>query len=139
MVSHSEIVDLPIDSVWIHFVNKIEHPENFVPGVSDVIINEKTNEHVIRTMHIVSPKGEKAIMVENITHAPYWVKFSIIDHPVFTGFVDNVAEKISESRTRITFAIHWVNKQTAEPFADQDLVRNAVLKTADFMMKSKIG
>ena len=53
MVSHSASVNAPLATVWEHFVCKIEHPEHFVPGVSHVVIREKTDDYVVRAMLII--------------------------------------------------------------------------------------
>lgn len=135
MVSHSETIQVPIEKVWEHFIYKIEHPEHFVPGVSNVIIKEKTADYVMRTMDITNPAGVKATVVEKITYAPYWVKFLIVDHAINEGYVDNLAEKISDTETRITYSIHWKNKQTGEAFSNADIPKMAVLKTVDYILQ----
>lgn len=137
MVSYSETIEAPIESVWKHFLYKIEHPEHFVPGVSNVIVKEKTDSYVIRQMDIYLPNQPTVTFTEKITHSPYQVKFLIIDHPIHKGYVDNVAEKISDTQTKITFTLNWINKSTEEPVINQDIVKNAVLKTVDYIMKSK--
>lgn len=137
MVSHSEIINAPIATVWKHFIYKIEHPEHFVPGVSNVVIREKTNDYVVRAMDIALPGGANTTVVEKITHEPYVVKFEILEHPVYTGHVINLAEVVSENETKITYALHWVNKTTGEPFSNQDGPKSAVLKTVEFILNSK--
>lgn len=134
MPSYSKNIPLPIAIVWKHFLLKINHPENFVPGVSNVIIKEKNENFVVRAMDIALPSGT-ATVVEKITATPYTVKFLIVEHPVFTGYVDNVAEMISENETKITYSLNWVNKATGEPMLDEEIVKNAVLKSIDFMLK----
>jgi hypothetical protein len=135
MVSYTTNIKVPIEKVWQHFIYKIEHPENFVPGVSNVIIKEKTADFVIRDMDIILLDGSKATLTEKITHAPYTVKFSIINHPVYSGYVDNLAEKISDNETKITFSLHWINKQSGEPFSNPEIAKNAVLKTVDYILQ----
>ncbi len=135
MVSYTTNIKVPIEKVWQHFIYKIEHPENFVPGVSNVIIKEKTADLVIRDMDIALPDGSRAILTEKITHAPYTVKFLIINHPIYSGYVDNIAEKISDNETKITFSLHWINKQTGEPFSNPEIAKKAVLKTADYILQ----
>lgn len=137
MVSHSEIVAFPIDKVWEHFIYKVKHPEHFVPGVSNVVLVETTNDYVIREMDIQPPHGEKIRIRERITRAPNWVKFEILDHPIFSGHVDNLAERISENETRITYTQCWENKITGEAHKDPKLIEMAVLKTVAYILNSK--
>jgi len=135
MVSYSTNVRASLETVWQHFIYKIEHPENFVPGVSNVVIKERAPDFIIRDMDIVLPDGAKTTVSEKITHFPYCVKFLIIDHPIYSGHVDNIAERISDNETKITFALHWVNKKTGEPFSNEDVAKKAVQKTADYILQ----
>jgi hypothetical protein len=134
MTSYSAHVQLPIAQVWEHLIYKIEHPENFVPGVTQVTILEKTPEQVTRSMELHLPDGNQAQVIENITHTPYLVRFTLVHHPVYTGYVDNLAETITENETRLTYTMHWVNKITGEPMANAELIKNAVLKSIDYMV-----
>ena len=137
MISHSTTIPVTIENVWKHFLNKIAHPENFVPGVSNIeILEEKPNE-VIRAMDIQTPNTPKIRFTEKITWSPYWVKFEIIDHPFHKGYVDNLAEKISDIETKITFTLNWKNKLTGEDFTQQEIITNAVNKTASYILEKE--
>ena len=137
MISHSTTIPVSIANVWKHFLNKIAHPENFVPGVSNIeILEEKPNE-VFRAMDIQTPNAPKIRFTEKITWSPYWVKFEIIDHPFHTGYVDNLAEKISDTETKITFTLNWKNKVTGEDFTQQEIITNTVNKTAAYIVEKE--
>lgn len=137
MITYSANIKVPIAVVWEHFLRKIEHPENFVPGVSNVTIKENTDQYIIREMDIEPLGGPKVRLIEKITHSPYWVKFSIIDHPIYSGYVDNLAERISDNETKITFTLNWVYKDTREPFQNEEMIKNAVIKTVNFISNSE--
>lgn len=128
MTSFSVIVTAPLEKVWESLMYKIEHPEAFVPGVGNVIIIEKTDGFVLRQM-TVAVEGNSVKIIEKITSAPYLIRFEIIDHPQFEGYVDNEAVAISKNETQITFTMNWVDKQTKIQFGNSDLIKNAVLKT----------
>jgi len=136
MISYSQIINVPLDVVWKNFLYKIKHPENFVPGVSNVLVKEQNADYVIREMDIVSPSGLTDRIIEKITFSPNWVNFSIVHHPIYSGFVYNLAEKISDNETKVTFSINWQNKVTGEFFSNDDVVKNAVLKTIEFILTS---
>jgi ribosome-associated toxin RatA of RatAB toxin-antitoxin module len=137
MISHSTTIPASIENVWKNFLLKIAHPENFVPGVSNIeILEEKPNE-VLRAMDIQTPNAPKIRFTEKITWSPYWVKFEIIDHPFHTGYVDNLAEKISDTETKITFTLNWKNKVTGEDFTQQEIITNAVNKTAAYILEKE--
>ena len=137
MISYSENIKVPLDVVWQHFIYKIEHPENFVPGVSNVAIKENNDAYIIREMDIESHGGLKVRLIQKITYSPYCVRFLIIDHPLYSGYVDNIAERISDNETKITFSLNWINKETGETFSNGEMIKNAVLKTVAFILDSK--
>lgn len=128
MASYSVNVNASLENVWNHLIHKIEHPEAFVPGVGNVIILEKTDDFVIRQMTI-NVENNPINIIEKITAEPYLVRFEIIEHPQFAGYVDNEAMAISENETQITFTMNWVDKETKIPFENPELIKNAVLKT----------
>ena len=137
MISHSTVIPISIENVWKHFLIKIAHPENFVPGVSNIeILNEEPSE-IHRAMDIQTPNAPTIRFTEKITWSPYIVKFEIVDHPFHTGYVDNIAEKVSENETKITFTLNWKNKVTGENFTQLEIITNAVNKTATYILEKE--
>ncbi|WP_329805311.1 AtaL-like protein [Flavobacterium facile] len=132
MVQFTTIVNASLEKVWRHLILKIEKPENFVPGVSDVIILEKKEDFVTRKMTITTAENATNL-VEKITFVPYKVRFLLLEHPKFEGYVDNDIKSISENETEITFSINWKDKSTQLEFDNQEMVKNAVLKTKTFI------
>ena len=132
MMQFSAIAKASLEKVWDHLIYKIEHPENFVPGVSNVIILEKNENFIIRKMDVLM-NGANETLIEKISFAPYNVRFELVEHPIFKGYVNNEATFISENETEITYTINWINKITQEPFSNTELVKNAVLKTIEFI------
>lgn len=128
MIQYSAVVNAPLAEVWTQFLIKIEQPELFVPGVSNVRILDKTETSVLRQMTLTAENTEIDIQ-EKITFAPYTVRFLIMEHPVYEGYVDNVAQMISETQTEITFSMHWKDKISQEPMGNLELLKNAVSKT----------
>lgn len=136
MVQFTTIVNASLEKVWEHLIYKIEKPENFVPGVSDVIILEKKADFVLRQMTVTASE-KTTILKEKITFIPYKVRFFLLDHPSIEGFVDNDIRMISDNKTEMTFTINWIDKKTKTEINDQDLVKNAVLKTKTYIEKNK--
>lgn len=131
-ISHTEIIDASIHDVWKHLLYKIDHPEHFVPNVSDVEILEKNEAATIRKMTVAMPTQTMTI-VEKITATPYLVKFKIIEHPTFTGYVDNLAEAIDAHTTRLTYTMSWLNKATNTPANNMDILKAAVQKSKQYI------
>jgi ribosome-associated toxin RatA of RatAB toxin-antitoxin module len=135
MVSFSALTKTPLEKVWNDLLFKIEHPENFVPGVSNVLILEKTTESVIRKMDVAMNEFTVTLK-EKITFHPYKVRFELMEHPTMEGYVDNDAAWISENETEITYTAHWKNKNTKEEINNFELIKTAVLKTIAFIEKN---
>ena len=132
MVHYTTIVNASLEKVWSHLIYKIEKPENFVPGVSDVIILEKNNDFVKRQM-TVTAEGNPTTLTEKITFIPYKVRFLLLDHPKFEGYVDNDIKAISDQETELTFTINWKDKATQMEINNPEMVKNAVLKTKKYI------
>ena len=137
MVQYSTTVNVSLEKVWQHLILKIEKPENFVPGVSDVIILDKNKDFVTRKMTI-TVEGNATTLVEKITFIPYKVRFLLLEHPKFEGYVDNDIKPISENETEMSFTINWKDKTTQSEFDNQEMLKNAVLKTKTFIENNNI-
>lgn len=132
IVSHTEIVQAPLHEVWKHLLFKIDNPQYFVPNVSDVQILDKTDETTLRKMTLTMPDKTMTIS-EKITASPHWVKFEIMEHPMFIGYVTNLAEEIDEQNTRLTYTMNWHNKITHESANNLDILKAAVNKSKQYI------
>jgi len=135
MINYSVIVSVPLEMVWNQLLIKIEKPENFVPGVSNVILLDKKEALVLRQMTITT-EGNSFEIKEKITFSPYCIRFLIIEHPLFEGYVDNIAKTISDNETEIMFIMNWKDKKNHQPMNNQELLKSAVLKTKEYIEKS---
>jgi hypothetical protein len=132
MVQYTTIVNAPLEKVWEQLLYKIERPENFVPGVSDVVISDKNTDFVSRQMTVTTAEST-TILKEKITFIPYKVRFLLLEHPSLEGFVDNDIRAISENETEMTFTINWMDKTTKTEINNFEMAKNAVLKTKTFI------
>jgi ribosome-associated toxin RatA of RatAB toxin-antitoxin module len=132
MVQFSTVVNASLVKVWEHLIYKIEKPENFVPGVSDVEIIEKKDDFVIRQMKITQESGI-SILKEKITFIPFKVRFLLVDHPKYEGYVDNDIKELASNQTEVTFTINWFDKETNTEVNNYEMAKNAVLKTKKFI------
>ncbi len=132
MVQFTTVVNVSLENVWAHLNYKIEYPQHFVPGVSNVIISERNSDFVLREM-MVTTSENTTILKEKITFVPYKVRFLLLEHPSMEGYVDNDIKFISETETEMTFTINWFDKATQTEINNQELVKDAVLKTKKFI------
>lgn len=124
-ISHTEIINVPIETVWDALVLKIEQPQLFVPNVSNVIILEKTEEFVIRQMTLQA--GEITMeLVEKITKSPYLITFEIVSHLKNIGYVLNKAIPIDKKTTQLTYTMCWQDKETLLSSNNLEILKAAV-------------
>ena len=134
MVQFTTIVNASLEKVWKHLLLKIENPEKFVPGVSNVILFEKNPDFVLRQMTVTNLKNS-TILKEKITFIPYKVRFLLLEHPTMEGYVDNEIKYVSEIETEMTFTINWIDKTSQSEINNPELVKNAVEKTKIYIEK----
>lgn len=134
MIQHSTVVKAPLVKVWEQLLVKIEQPQLFIPGVSQVQLLEQKEAMVKRQMTLTTEMGATVIQ-EEITYQPYHIRFALLSHPLYEGYVDNDAKAISDVETEITFSMHWTHKITHEPMQNIALLEQAVLKTKDYIEK----
>ncbi len=134
-ISHSERVYAPLLKVWEHLLFKIDNPDKFVPGVSNVEILEKSAASTIRKMNVAMPTGA-IVLTEKITAAPYWVRFEIIEHPSLSGYIENHAEAIDENTTLLTYHMNhmsWAQTANNQTANNPEILKSAVLKSKHFI------
>ena len=134
-ISHTEIVNASLYDVWQHLLYKIDHPEKFVPNVSDVEVIEKNVETTLRKMKITMPDKSMTI-IEKIIASPYVVRFEIMEHPTVKGYVENLAEAVNEKSTKLTYIMNWQNTLDNSPANNADMLKAAVNKSKLFIEES---
>jgi hypothetical protein len=131
-ISYSEKINAPIQKVWDALILKIEHPEFFVPNVSNVTIIEKTDNYVIRQMRIQNHEIE-IDLIEKISATPFLVRFEIFSHPRFKGYVLNEAISINDKETELKYTMNWMDKETKKETNNLEILKSAVLLSKAFI------
>jgi hypothetical protein len=90
----------------------------------------------IRKMTVALPENEITI-IEKITAIPYCVKFEIVEHPTFTGFVENHAKSLNENTTQLTYSMTWYNKLNNISANNMDILKAAVNKSKNYIEDKK--
>ncbi|MEQ8515102.1 MAG: DUF1857 family protein [Chromatocurvus sp.] len=133
LVSYSTRVDVSLDVLWNHLLEKIEAPERFIPAVTrSEILSRPGPATVDRLMYLDDGSGEMPTR-EIITHDIHTrcVVFRMHDNPVWSGLVTNT---ILDDRDglELDITMHWQLRIPGHPAADApwaDIVRDAVLQT----------
>ena len=132
LASYKTAVDVPADRLWDLMLDKMEHPDRYVPGIQRVeILKRFDNGDVERVLRV--GEGEAAKSIHELVHADprtRTVIYKLIDDPVFSGFVANAVFE-EDGRVELDFTMHWTPKTGPEPTGGPDwgeLVRAAVLQ-----------
>ncbi|HBG06944.1 MAG: hypothetical protein A2075_19665 [Geobacteraceae bacterium GWC2_58_44] len=72
------------DTLWNLLLDRVQHPERYIPGVAETRILEKSDDVVVREM-----KLHDDVIKERITIKPYdsELHHELLEHPRFTGVI----------------------------------------------------
>ena len=134
----SAILKAPVGHVWTQLVNKVYHPELFLPGVQEVkILEDGPGNRAVRQMTLNGPHGQMVIL-EEITwdESTHIVDFRILEHPSHTGNVINRIDLKKEGDSDevwLTYEMNWVFKgEGADPLESMNL-KVPVLKSIEYI------
>lgn len=130
-VSYKTRIDAPADRLWSMMVEKMRHPDRYVPGVVSVrVVSEFGPGSIEREMLVQSDQGEKIVReMISADEATKTVIFKLKDDPVFSGYVVNVVLE-EDGVVELDYTMHWTMK-SGDPEPDGPdfaaAVRSAVL------------
>lgn len=130
--SFKTAIDAPAERLWALMVEKVRHPDRFVPGVISVeVLHEFSDLAIERRMVVAAPAGEK-IVHEIITADPatMTVIFKLKDDPDYTGYVINMIFA-EDGKVELDYTLHWTQKDPAAFIAGPDwaeAIKGAVLQ-----------
>ena len=134
---HSEVVDATPDVVWELLVDKMENPSKYVPGVQECRILRKDGPYSMRRRM----KTAEFEVEEEITADPERrsVDFVLVDHPFYTGKVNNIVTLGPNEETTLTFHLQWIEKEGVDPptLDPQEAVRKAVVHTKELAERKR--
>ncbi|CAF1550196.1 unnamed protein product, partial [Didymodactylos carnosus] len=110
-IEHTEKINATFLTVWKLMLDKIEHPSNYTPGVSNIVLVENTSEYIIREMTL----GDLGSIRERITwdddDSPGIGKVTYIleKHPKYKGEVVNWVRRAKDDpkQTELEYQIRW--------------------------------
>lgn len=132
LVAHRTHVNAPVDLLWGLMLEKVEHPERFVPGVVSSEILDRPEPNVVRrTMRLETPAAAKTVReLISWSEATRTTLFKLEDDPVYRGFVTNTIFD-AEDGCVLDYTMHWTpieGRRAEGPEPDwQATIRAAVL------------
>lgn len=106
--THRTIVMASSDRIWELLVDKIRHPDRYVPGVEQVRILQTFGPLSIEREMLVRAAGRAKLVRELIAADPVskTVLFKLVDDAVFTGWVLNTVYE-DRPHPALEYSLHW--------------------------------
>ena len=119
------------ESVWAVLLDKMEHPQRYIEDALDVDILERGAKGLIR--QLVLPGGV-TFRERVVSHpAAQTITFTLLDHPLYDGWVLNRLQKDAEGHTELVFELEWTLRpgcvEERDPGEVLALIRSSVLHT----------
>ena len=130
LCTHRVEVHAPAHVVWEFLVDKIQHPERYVPGVLRAVVEGMGDPQcLVRTVEL---EGDRRIK-ERVSWTPSTrtVCFVLLEDAEFTGFVVNQVME-DEGRVLLEHTMNWRPRDGEDTDAEvwATKVREAALRTA---------
>ncbi|QLC24869.1 DUF1857 family protein [Parasphingopyxis algicola] len=128
-------IDCTSAKLWDMLIDKIRHPDKFVPGVVSVEVVQEFGPTSIERKMVVRQGDTEKVVSELITadEATKTVIFKLKDDPIYTGYVANVIFE-ENGVVELDYTLHWTAKDPAnEPPAPNmsEAIKGAVLHTKE--------
>ena len=116
LVAHRVPVNAPAERVWSLMLDKVEHPERYVPGVvSSEILDRPEPNVVLRSMNLETPQGTKVIReLISWSAATRTTFFQLRGDPVHRGFVVNTIFETDDGCV-LDYTMHWTPLEGVTP------------------------
>jgi carbon monoxide dehydrogenase subunit G len=132
--SHTVRVDAPAELVWSLLLEKIEHPERFIPGARDVKIVRRFAEHAVERVMCIGPVDRPREVREVISYdvATRTVIFKLLGDAMHVGFVTNTVFE-DDDGVRLNFSLCWTPRSGDDDTTPETaaMIRRAVEMTRD--------
>ncbi|MFB8787367.1 MAG: AtaL-like protein [Potamolinea sp.] len=128
----SSPVNASFETVWGMLLDKIENPQRYITAVEETKVLQRYDNGILREMRIPGMQLKERITV---TEEAREIKFTLVEHPLFSGEIINKVEFPSQEDSGesliLTFTQNWqpLNEE-AENLKEakmQETIKNAVL------------
>lgn len=100
-----------LETVWKILLDKMEHPEHFIPGVEETKILDRFEGGLVREIRTNGMTIRERAMIDESGGE---IRYEIMEHPLFTGFIVNRVVPTSRQSPvapqNLTFELNWIPK-----------------------------
>lgn len=104
-----------LETVWKILLDKMEHPEHFIPGVEETKILDRFEGGLIREIRTNGMTIRERVMIDESGGE---IRYEIMEHPLFTGFIVNrvipTARQSPVAPQTLTLEVNWIPKADDE-------------------------
>jgi hypothetical protein len=108
-ISFSANVLAPVETLWELLLRRIEHPNEYLPGIEEVLITERHGDVLTREV-----RGKGLFIKERVTIDPRKreIRYLLLEHPLFSGVVTHSVVPLSRQSpvapVRLSMVANWV-------------------------------
>jgi len=108
-LSFSANVRAPVENLWELLLNRVEHPNEYLPGIEEVTIVERHGDVLVREL-----RGHGLFIKERVTidKGKREIRYLLLEHPLLSGTVTHRVVPLSRQSpvapVQLTMVAIWV-------------------------------
>jgi len=108
-ISFSANVLAPVETLWELLLKRVEHPNEYLPGIEEVRIVERQGDMLVREV-----SGRGLFIKERVTidKGKREIRYLLLEHPLFSGTVTHRLVPLSRQSpvapVQLTMVANWV-------------------------------
>jgi hypothetical protein len=122
-------VNARFDVIWQKLLDKIEHPEKYVQGISHVEMLENESDHWLRIIQFENNNWQELKELIVADKSTGIIVYRLVDHPYFQGETINICRTTNQVyQSELEYQIHWKLKDqnAQESIHDKDIAEQAL-------------
>ena len=110
-ISFGALVHAPFDALWEILLDRIEHPQEYIPGAEGVQIIERSDDFWVREV-----RARGLVLREQVTvdKGKGEICYTLLEHPLFSGTVTQRVVPASRQSpvapVHLSMVVDWVPK-----------------------------
>jgi len=130
-------VNARFEVIWQKLLDKIEHPEKYVEGISHVEMLENESDHYLRLIKFKNNNWQELKELIVADKSTGIIVYRLVDHPYFQGETINICRSTNQIyHTELEYQINWKPKdENIKESAQDNNIDEETLQLAINQMK----
>lgn len=128
-------VGASVETVWGVLLEKVERPDRFVVTAREARVLGKRGLEVERVMRFRDLELRERIRIDPEAHS---ILFTLLEHPIYEGWVVNRVEPAGEGRSRLVLERRWIPREPGQdPLDEADMERSLATTTGNIRRRAE--